>query len=337
MAAPPQPQPHRDPQPASPKTGSASRRRHPAQRFFLRGLLTLLPVVFTSFILVTAYGFVTRYVTGPVNRAIYWGLEQNALGWHALRAMGVEPYDDAYLTPEALPLELQDRLRELGPSHADFQDELARWRESREGVLRDLDRLAISGERLRRDVTARVPAVVGLVGSMLLVLTLGSLAGGYLGSRLLAQAERALHVIPVVRSIYPYTKQLVDFFLAERKYDFDTVVAVPYPRQGAWSLGFVTNSGLRTLREQSGRNLVCVFVPSSPMPMTGYTVFVPVEDLVPMPFTVDEALRVIVSGGVLTPPLETMAIDTRAVLAQAAAVRRSRSSQDPVPLDPPTT
>jgi uncharacterized membrane protein len=332
MAAPPEPTPQRDPTPAKPGVGHG-RRRHPAQRFFLRGLLTVLPVVFTAFILVTAYGFVTRYVTGPVNRVIYWGLEQNAVGWHALRAMGVEPYDDAYLAPESLPLELQDRLRELGSAHDDFRSELAAWRDAREGFLRDLDDLAIGGERLRRDVTARVPALVGLLASVLLVLSLGSLAGGYLGSRLLAQAERAMHVIPVVRSIYPYTTQLVDFFLAERKFDFDTVVALPYPRQGTWSLGFVTSSGLHTLREHTGRNLVCVFVPSSPMPMTGYTVFVPVEDLVPMPFTVDEALRVIVSGGVLTPPQEAVAVDARAALFHAAAARRAHGSPDPNPSD----
>jgi len=318
MAAPTQPPPSDRPS-TSRGTPRPAPRRHPAQRFFLRGLITLLPVVFTVFILVTAYRFVTQYVTGPVNSFIYWGLEQNALGWQGLRAMGIEPYSDVYLAPEALPLGLQDRMRELGSEDEVFRGELSAWRDSEEGFLRDLDGLAIHGERLRRDVTARVPAVIGLVVSLLLVLTLGSLAGGYLGSRLVLRAERALHVIPVVRSIYPYTKQLVDFFLAERKFDFDTVVAMPYPRRGVWSLGFVTSSGLRTLREHSGQNLVSVFVPSSPMPMTGYTVFLPAEDLVPMPFSVDEALRVIVSGGVLTPPYEKVDIDARAALAEAAA------------------
>jgi uncharacterized membrane protein len=323
MAASHQPPPHRT--------------RHPAQKFFLRGLLTLLPVVFTVFILVTAWGFVTRYVTGPVNSVLYWGLERNALGWEALRAIGVEPYDEALLDPQALPLELQDRLRELGSTDADFRAELAAWRDAREGFLRRPADLAIHGGRLRRDVSARVPSVIGLLLSVLLVLSLGSLAGGYLGARLLARAESALHVIPVVRSIYPYTKQLVDFFLAESKLEFDTVVALPYPRSGLWSLGFITSSGLRTLREHSGRNVVSVFVPSSPMPMTGYTIFAPAEDLIPMPFTVDEALRVIVSGGVLTPPQEAVAEDARAALVAAARARREQASTPPhTPHEPST-
>ncbi|HVS18091.1 MAG TPA: DUF502 domain-containing protein [Planctomycetota bacterium] len=317
MAAPTEPSPTTSG--SKPRGGTRAARRRPAQRFFLRGLITLLPVVFTVFILITAYKLVTQYVTGPVNSVIYWCLEQNALGWHGLRATGIEPYSDEYLAPASLPLELQDRQRELGSNDARFRAELAAWRASKEGFLRDLDALAIQGERLRRDVTARVPTVIGLVVSLLLVVTLGSLAGGYLGSRLVQRAERAMHVIPVVRSIYPYTKQLVDFFLAERKFDFDTVVAMPYPRRGVWSLGFVTSSGLKSLREHSQRNLVSVFVPSSPMPMTGYMVFIPAEDVVPMPFTVDEALRVIVSGGVLIPPHEKVDIDARAALAEAAA------------------
>ena len=64
------------------------------------------------------------------------------------------------------------------------------------------------------------------------------------------------------------------------------------------------------------------------MPMTGYTVFIPAEDLVPMPFTVDEALRVIVSGGVLTPPHEKVDIDAREVLAEAAAEAEASAGDD---------
>jgi uncharacterized membrane protein len=305
------------PPPRRPGPGAAARRRHPAQRFFLRGLITVLPAVLTAFLLATAYRFVTQYVTGPVNSLIYWSLENNTLGWQALRAMGIDPHADDYLVPDALPLELQDLLRERGSSDAAFRAALETWREENEGFFVDLEAVGIAPTRLRRDVTARVPALIGLVVSLLLVVSLGSLAGGYMGRTTLAQAERALHVIPVVRSVYPYTKQLVDFFLAERKIEFKTVVSMQYPRAGVWSIGFVTSSGLRTLRSASRRNLVSVFVPSSPMPMTGYTVFVPADEVVPLPFTVDEALRVCVSGGVLIPPHERMEFDVDEALERA--------------------
>jgi uncharacterized membrane protein len=268
-------------------------------------------------LLVMAYRFVDQYVTGPVNSVIYWGLENNTLGWQALRAMGIDPHADKYLIPDALPLEIQDLLGQGGSTDASFRAALEDWRDRREGLFVDLEAVAIQPERLRRDVTARVPPVIGVVVSILLVISLGSVAGGFIGTRVLGSAERALHVIPVVRSVYPYTKQLVDFFLAERKLEFETVVAIQYPRPGVWSVAFVTSSGLRTLREATRRNLISVFVPSSPMPMTGYTIFVPADEVVPLPFSVDEALRVVVSGGVLIPPHEKMDISAEEALTRA--------------------
>lgn len=287
-----------------------------ARAFFLRGLITILPVIFTILILVTVYRFVSQYVTGPVNRTLYWSLERTAPGWQVLRLLQIDPYDPAYLDIEALPLDLQVRIREAGYT-APFSEELASLRDRRERFLRNFNRLAIHGDRLRRDVAGRVPPVIGLGLSLLLVLWLGSLAGGYMGRRLGQRAERTMLAIPVVRSIYPYTKQLVDFFLAERTMAFDTVVAVPYPSAGLWSIGFVTSSALRTLRAHTGENMVSVFVPSSPMPMTGYTIFLAAERLVPLPFTVDEALRVVVSGGVLIPPAERVDIDSASAMALA--------------------
>ena len=297
-------------------------RRHAVHRFFLRGLITLLPVVVTAFILVAAYQFVTGYVTGPVNSVIYWSLEHNALGWRALRAMGIEPYGVEYLDPTALPLELQELLRERGYSDPEFEARLARHRGEQASFFRDFDDLAIQRARLRRDVMNRVPRLVGLVVSILLVVSLGSLAGGYIGRKILKGVDRALYAIPVVRSVYPYSKQFVDFFLGQRKLAFDTVVAVPYPSPGLWSTGFVTGRSLRTLRERSGVNLVTVFVPSSPMPMSGYTIFVPAEKLIPLPFTVDEAVRIIVSGGVLVPPGEFVEGSPTQELSSAGAERR---------------
>jgi uncharacterized membrane protein len=145
---------------------------------------------------------------------------------------------------------------------------------------------------------------------------------------MLLRGERFFAKIPLVRSIYPYAKQLVDFFLAERSFDFDTVVAVPYPRHGLYSMGFVTSSAMKTLRKTSGDNLISIFIPSSPMPMTGYTIFVPVEEVVPLPITVDEALRTIVSGGVLIPPHERVSITVEEVLAEAHGPSSPRERPD---------
>jgi uncharacterized membrane protein len=299
---------------AKKRTGKKKNR---LKAFFVRGLLTLLPVVFTVFILVVAFRFVDQYVTGPVNAVIYWALERNGAGWQGLELLGIDPYHEDFYADD-LPRRLEDRLRSRNltsedPQYAVVMDE---WRAENVGFFRDVEELAIDGEKLHVAVLLRVPPVVGLGVSILLVISLGSFAGGIIGRTILSRGDRAMNRIPIVRSIYPYTKQLTDFFLAERKFDFETVVAVEYPRKGLRSFGFVTSSGLKTLRNHTGENLVSVFVPSSPMPMTGYTIFVPAEDLIPLPFTVDEALRTVVSGGVLIPPHEKLDVTASEVMAR---------------------
>jgi uncharacterized membrane protein len=294
------------------------RKRNRLQAFFVRGLITVLPILFTVFILLTAFRFVDGYVTGPVNSVIYWALEKNGAGWQALEMLGIDPHAPPFLA-DRFPRRLQERLasRSLTSEDPEYFELIEEWRSDEERFLKDFEKLAIDEDSLHKAVVLRIPPLVGLVVSVLLVLTLGSLAGGFLGRSMLLRGERFFAKIPLVRSIYPYAKQLVDFFLAERSFDFDTVVAVPYPRHGLYSMGFVTSSAMKTLRKASGDNLISLFIPSSPMPMTGYTIFVPVEDVVPLPITVDEALRTIVSGGVLIPPHERVPISVEEVLAEA--------------------
>ncbi len=272
--------------------------------FFFRGLVAVLPVALTIFILAAVVRFAQDYVTGPINSVIYWSLEGNGLGWKLLRKLDIDPYDDEFLRPEALSAELQRTLEASGPRAEAFRSELAILRDSRAGLLRDLDELAIDGEKLRRAVKKVVPPLIGILASLLLVITLGYFASGYLGRRLVSGVDRALLQVPVVRSIYPYTKQVVEFFLSEKEIDLGAVVAAPYPAEGIWSIGFVTSAGLKSIHEGVGGKFVSVYIASSPVPMTGYTVFIELERLVPLNISVDEALRTIVSVGVLIPPQE---------------------------------
>lgn len=283
-----------------------ARKRSGLGRFFLRGLITVAPVLLTVVVFGLLYQMVNRYFTGPINSAIYWSLEGNSFGWQALSRLGIEPYDKAYLDPTLLPLDLQDVARTAPEGFSDptFLNALRMHRHENETFLRDLEELCIHRARLRSEVQAHVHPLVGVIVSLLVVLWLGWMVGGFLGRRMVARLDQTMHLIPIVKSIYPYSKQLVEFFLAEKKLEFDTVVAVPYPSPGIWSLGFVTSNALKTLRAETGKDLVSVFVPSSPMPMTGYTVFIDAARLVPLPMSVDEALRVTMTGGVLVPPQE---------------------------------
>lgn len=266
--------------------------------------MAVLPAALTLFIIVSVVQFADNYVTGPINSTIYWSLEGNALGWKTLRKLDIEPYSDEFLSPASLPAELQRLHESAGASIQAFRSELAILRESRETFFRDLDELAIDSEQLRRAVKRVVHPLIGVLVSLLLVITLGYLASGYLGRRLVSGVDRALYTVPIVRSIYPYTKQVVEFFLSEKEIDLGTVVAAPYPAEGIWSIGFVTSSGLKSVHEGAGGKFVSVYIASSPVPMTGYTVFMELDRLIPLDITVDEALRAIVSVGVLIPPQE---------------------------------
>ena len=121
------------------------------------------------------------------------------------------------------------------------------------------------------------------------------------GRRVLSRFESGMSKFPVVKVIYPYARQVVEFFMREKAVTFHSVVAIEYPRKGLYSIGFVTGLGMKTLSRAANREMINLFIPSSPTPITGYTIFVPVEDAIPIPISVDEAIRFAISGGVLVP------------------------------------
>ena len=278
--------------------------------FFLRGLGALLPLVLTMFVFVTLINFVRNYVTSPINNTIYWSLESNGLGWNVLDRLSIDPYDPRFLNRAEIlaePTSLSTGLEKYGSTSTEFLTELGAHRTEVEGFMRDLDDLYIDRRKLRDAVSSVVHPLVGLLLSLLIVLWLGWIVTGFLGRRLLHRFDQALLAIPGFRAVYPYMKQLVQFFIKEeneKSIEFDAVVAIPYPNPNIYSIGFVTSRSLKTLREHVGEDLVTLFIPSSPMPMTGYTVHIRRKEIIELNLTVDEALRITVSGGVLVPPQE---------------------------------
>jgi len=291
------------------RSGKRERGRKRGKSFFLRGIVAILPAVLTLFILITVVRFAQDYITRPINTVIYWSLERNGLGWGVLYQLDIDPLADAFLDPNALPANVQALIEPGGDLAKSplFRSELDILRAANTSFFRDLEALAINPYKLRREVGAVVHPIFGVLVSVLLVLTVGYLASGFLGRRVISGMDKTMHQIPVIRSVYPYTKQLVEFFLSETELDFDTVVAAPYPSENVWCIAFVTSQGLKTVHEQLGGRYVSCFVPTSPVPMTGFTVFIEAKRLIPLPLTVDEALRVTISAGVLIPPAERVA------------------------------
>jgi len=151
--------------------------------------------------------------------------------------------------------------------------------------------------------------ILGVLLAVILIFLLGLVLLSFLGRRLWSYFEKHLGKLPLVRIVYPQIKKLTDFFFTEARLEFRYVCAVPYPRKGVWSLGFVTGPGLKSISKASGKQMLAVFIPSSPTPVTGYVIYVPAEEVVPLSITADQLLTITMSGGVIPPPSEVSGPD----------------------------
>ena len=142
---------------------------------------------------------------------------------------------------------------------------------------------------------------IGIILSLMVIYFFGRFVASLFGRGIWRMIERGFFRMPVVKAIYPYVKQVIDFLLSDKKIEFSRVVAIEYPRKGIWSIGLVTGSGIKTINDRVGPNLLTVFIPSSPTPFTGYTITVRHDEVIDLPLSIDDALRFTVSGGVIVP------------------------------------
>jgi len=143
----------------------------------------------------------------------------------------------------------------------------------------------------------------GLLVTILVTLIVGVLSVHFFGRVLFRTVEVWLSRLPLVRKIYPPVKQLARFlFEEEGRSAFRRVVLVQYPRVGAYSLAFVTNESKTTVTG-SPQTLLTLLIPNPPSPFTGPMIFVPEADVVPLDLSVEDAVKLIVSGGVVASPL----------------------------------
>ncbi|MEL7238654.1 MAG: DUF502 domain-containing protein [Planctomycetota bacterium] len=144
---------------------------------------------------------------------------------------------------------------------------------------------------------------VGVLAALILIYIVGLLVGNVLGRAFYRLAERLVMRIPVVRALYPPVKQVTDFLLADKEgqYAGSSVVAVKPHAGDIWSIALVTGQGLPALTEATEQEMVTVFVPSSPTAFSGYVMVAPRKDVVELPMKVEQAMRLLVSGGVLMP------------------------------------
>jgi len=158
---------------------------------------------------------------------------------------------------------------------------------------------------IEQDWVQFIAPLIGLILSALVVYFLGTLAGNVLGRQLISALERLLMQIPVVRGIYSATRQFLQTFSGDKNEAFNKVVLFEYPREGLWTMGLLTGETRGEVQEKTEDVVVSVFVPTTPNPTSGWLIFVPRKSLTELTMSVDDAFKMIISGGILTP--ETVA------------------------------
>lgn len=143
---------------------------------------------------------------------------------------------------------------------------------------------------------------LGFLTVLVIITVTGALANNFLGRSLGAVFEGLVLRVPFLRGIYVLLKEVGEAILSERKGGaFQRVVLVPYPSRGIYSIGLVTSSPPRSISELTGEPLEGVFIPTPPNPWTGPLVYFRREDLIPTQLRVDQAIKMVVSGGVVVP------------------------------------
>lgn len=138
---------------------------------------------------------------------------------------------------------------------------------------------------------------LGMIAGLIVLYLTGVVATNVFGRRLVDFWDRLLSRIPVVKSIYLSSKQITNVFSQGGKSSFRHSVYVEFPKEGCFSIAFITNS----IRSESGKRYYTIFIPTSPNPTSGYVLLLEEDKVFPTAFGVEEAMKIIMSGGMVTP------------------------------------
>jgi len=143
---------------------------------------------------------------------------------------------------------------------------------------------------------------LGLVVVIVGLMVIGALATGMAGRSVVRVGERMLNRMPVVRNIYGALKQIFEAVFAQKSQAFRQVVLIEYPRRGSWAMGFATGTTRGEVQNVIEDEVVNVFLPTTPNPTSGYLLFLPRRDVTFLAMSVEDGIKMVISGGVVTPP-----------------------------------
>lgn len=140
---------------------------------------------------------------------------------------------------------------------------------------------------------------LGVILSLLLLVTTGIFATNFLGQRLVLWGESLLSKIPLVRSIYNSVKQVINTILSTNSDAFRKVLLIEYPRKGLWTIGFQTGAVNSEINSKINKEIISLFIPTTPNPTSGFLVIIPKQETIELNMSIDEALKFIISLGVM--------------------------------------
>ena len=142
---------------------------------------------------------------------------------------------------------------------------------------------------------------IGLLFVFILLTFIGFLTAGLIGKFIIKLGERIISRLPIIRSVYGALKQIFESVLASSSKSFREVVLIEYPRKGVWAIGFITGDTKGEVQNATKENMVNVFLPTTPNPTSGFLLFVPRKDVIILDMNVEEGIKMVISGGIVTP------------------------------------
>lgn len=142
---------------------------------------------------------------------------------------------------------------------------------------------------------------LGVILALVVLLLTGLVVANFLGRRLVALWEGLLERIPLVSSVYSAVKQLMHTFLSSNSKAFRKVLLVEYPSKGLWTLAFLAGDPVGEVQEKTAKTMLTVYVPTAPNPTSGYVIFVARDEVIELDMGVEEAMRMIISLGMVVP------------------------------------
>jgi uncharacterized membrane protein len=277
--------------------GMKHRPLDPFRRAVLRGLGVLLPPLLTIVIFVWVGNTVANYLLDPLERGA--------------RKVLVAHYQKRIVSANRIPPEL---VRE---GTAEYEGAL--YQQAGDGRFVPVEDYQYVQQALepapvpenasglyeayvdRKFLQPQVVVPLFLCVFLLVLYLLGRFLAAGVGRLFWTQIERLIHRLPLIRNVYSSVKQVTDFMFSERDIQYTRVVAVEYPRKGIWALAFVTGESLLDIRCAANEPVLSVLVPTSPMPITGFTVTVKKSETLDLNITIEQALQFIISCGVVAP------------------------------------